>query len=97
MTDNFTNDNKKRDKIYPCSNCGLMGHNYIRCKEPITSWGIILIKVINETLSINDERDNVDIKQFDDQDGIKVSSKNSLQTICKYMNLIRFLLIRRKH
>jgi 8-oxo-dGTP pyrophosphatase MutT (NUDIX family) len=74
-----------------------MGHNYIRCKEPITSWGIILVKVMNEPLNINDERDDIDIKQFDDQDGIKVSSKNSLQTICKYMNLIRFLLIRRKH
>lgn len=90
------NDKKIKERIYPCSNCGLMGHNYNRCKEPITSWGIILIKVANQQLNIVDDR-NIDIKQFDNQDGIKVENNKSLHAICQYMDLIRFLLVRRKH
>lgn len=32
-----------------CANCGQEGHIYRRCTEPITSLGIILFKIVNES------------------------------------------------
>lgn len=36
------NKNNKNNKI--CSNCGIFGHEFKFCKNPITSWGIITVK-----------------------------------------------------
>ena len=33
-----------------CSNCGSTGHNHKKCKEPITSIGIICLKIDNENI-----------------------------------------------
>lgn len=91
---------KKKDKIYSCTNCGLMGHSYSKCNEPITSWGIILVKILSEHKSSHEDKgsdEKIDMKQFDDQDGIRVSSIGKLESICNHMDLIRFLLVRRKH
>lgn len=89
-----SNDNKKT-KIYACSNCGLMGHNYNKCKEPVTSWGIILIKLLNNT----DIKKNsaTDITKFNNDTGIVIDNINCLELMCNYMESVRFLLIRRKH
>ena len=32
-----------------CSNCGKIGHEFKSCKEPIISWGIININIVNDT------------------------------------------------
>ena len=37
-------------KSYYCSNCGKYGHSHSQCNHPITSYGIICFKVINNKL-----------------------------------------------
>ena len=44
MTDYKKNIIIKKKKIY-CSNCGRYGHKYVKCNEPITSLGIIALKI----------------------------------------------------
>jgi len=83
----------------PCDNCGMIGHEYKHCGEPITSWGIILVKLLDKD---DDEKikDSVvlkDLKQFDRSDGIAINSLSDLDMATKCMGLLRFLLIRRKH
>tara|TARA_B100001248_G_C27385186_1_gene459235 strand:- start:1317 stop:2300 length:984 start_codon:yes stop_codon:yes gene_type:complete len=41
---NFMQDKK----VIYCKNCGKHGHPYKRCKEPITSYGIICVKLIDK-------------------------------------------------
>lgn len=96
MCDNKTD--LKKDKIFACSNCGLMGHGFNKCKEPITSWGIILVR-INDNIEDYTERnwDPIDINEFKNRDGIPLESKSDLKAICMAMDSIQFLLIRRKH
>ena len=36
-------------KRHTCSNCGRAGHEMRSCREPITSWGIINVNILNET------------------------------------------------
>jgi len=101
MNNNILFDKKVvcKDKNMSCINCGNFGHDYKHCKEPITSWGIILVHVSgkeqNEPNSPNSE--NTDLKQFDSYEGILINDKNDLNLACTCMNLVRFLLVRRKH
>ena len=88
--------NINKNKSYNCSNCGLPGHNYNRCREPTTSWGIILVKV-NDKFDDLCDNESVDVKQFELSDGIQMNSANDIKSACIYMNSIQFLLIRRKH
>lgn len=93
MTDIISNNKKK---LY-CSNCCNIGHNYNQCNEPITSWGIILVNIIQNDNNKNDNNMNtidVDLKHFN---GIMLNNINDLKEACNYMNLIQFLLVRRKH
>jgi 8-oxo-dGTP pyrophosphatase MutT (NUDIX family) len=41
-------NDKNFEKVY-CGNCGLWGHSYRRCVAPITSLGVIVYKMINNT------------------------------------------------
>jgi 8-oxo-dGTP pyrophosphatase MutT (NUDIX family) len=41
--DHQSND-RKSDKKYYCNNCGLVGHTFNRCSEPITSLGLIVYR-----------------------------------------------------
>lgn len=43
--DNFNN------RIQHCTNCGLSGHVFRNCQSPVTSYGLIAIRYINDTLS----------------------------------------------
>ena len=98
MTDSILIDKKLlcKDKNLSCINCGNNSHDYKHCKEPVTSWGIILIQVADKA-SENKKNISTDLKQFDKYDGISINNKNDLSEACKYMDLIRFLLVRRKH
>jgi 8-oxo-dGTP pyrophosphatase MutT (NUDIX family) len=81
-----------------CTNCSKFGHKYKFCRDPVTSYGVILIKfdydkiknVFNDTVSdVNMIDINSDRIHFGDIDDIKLFS--ILQ------NQIKFMLIFRKH
>lgn len=87
------------DKKRYCNNCGLSGHEYKKCTDPITSWGIILVKIDNTSEKLTD-KNNVNKKDFvnvQNFSSISVKNESELNKICTYMNSIKFLLIRRKH
>jgi hypothetical protein len=71
-----------------CNNCGRGGHLFQQCKLPITSYGIIVFRVINalDVLDVEEEKDDTreknDTKEF-----------NSINTSPKK---IEYLMIRRK-
>lgn len=94
MFNDFTDNSRqnRKDKIYPCNNCGLAGHTYNRCKEPVTSWGIILIDA-----KLKNQYVETDINCFDGSKGVSVSSSDDLQQISCHINSIKFLLVQRKH
>jgi 8-oxo-dGTP pyrophosphatase MutT (NUDIX family) len=87
-----------------CGNCGKNGHVYKNCNDPITSYGVILLKVDDIDNDVNDKlvmkltgddisRESVEINT----DGIKYENIHDIRTFCNYRNSIKFLLIRRKH
>ena len=39
-------------KVVFCNNCGKLGHLFHQCKVPITSIGIIALRVINDNYQI---------------------------------------------
>jgi ADP-ribose pyrophosphatase YjhB (NUDIX family) len=89
-----------------CDNCNSTFHTYKSCTLPKTSWGIILLKIDNEINKY--DKTDCDITKEDklfikydktdliDTEGIKFESTKDLKKICKNMNDIKFLLIRRK-
>lgn len=77
----------------PCLNCGKFGHEQKQCKEPVTSWGIILVKTSND----ESYHFNTDLKNYENYDGIRIFDKDDLTIICNNMLSIKFLLVRRKH
>lgn len=82
--------NNKIIKNYnACLNCGKIGHEQKNCHNPITSWGIILVKNDN-----NFKHLNTSIKKYS---GIKLFCKNDLFIASENMSKINFLLVRRKH
>ena len=100
----MTSRDNKRKRNY-CINCGKHGHIYKHCREPITSIGIINIKI-----------DSIDEKNDKIVNLVKANLKNNLsllkespkginyknlavdtQTFCLYKNNIKFLMIQRKH
>lgn len=71
-----------------CDNCNSIYHTYKSCTSPKTSWGIILIKMNNKLV----KKPSIEL----DTDGVKFESISELKKICKNMNDINFLLVRRK-
>jgi 8-oxo-dGTP pyrophosphatase MutT (NUDIX family) len=92
-------DKKKDIKYHICKNCGTMGHEYNTCKEPITSWGIILVKVIRDNdINFNDiSFDGFTLESDVLNEGIKVANFEQVKSVALYMKKIQFLLVRRKH
>ena len=85
----------KKKQLY-CNNCNKLGHEYKSCFMPITSWGIILINVNSDMLKhLGDGGDPINIRTR--EFSIKPQNSHDLDMISKYMNCIRFLLVRRKH
>lgn len=83
-----------------CCNCNKGYHEYKECKDPITSWGIILINLVNLN---NLDYINCDINH---EENINLRSKiynifpenyKDLENLSEFMNNITFLLIQRKH
>lgn len=79
----------KKKQLF-CSNCGKIGHIYKRCKEPITSVGIIDIKINTDEVTLPKE-EQINIINYNNNN-ISILLKN----IDKYKDKIKFLFIRRK-
>ena len=72
-----------------CHNCGSYSHKSKECKEPITSCGLILVKLpYYKKINLNSY---IKIDNYNDK------NLGNLMNINKYMNKIKFLLVRRKH
>src|SRR5207253_4953312 len=54
-------------KKYICTNCGKIGHEFKVCTEPITSFGIINVKVIDDSYESFVLRENFSSKKNDDR------------------------------
>jgi len=61
---NISNDNKKKNKKIHnyCNNCGKYGHAFKKCKEPITSYGLICFRLKNNILSDQKQINNDNIE-----------------------------------
>ncbi len=42
--------NRKKPNTQYCNNCGLYGHPYRKCVQPITSYGIICYKIVDKNI-----------------------------------------------
>ena len=89
--DQKKNPNKKKKILY-CNNCNNFGHFFKRCSDPITSWGIILIKIENNIRPIIHSENTTIFNN-----GIYINNKYDLNKIHDNINDIKFLLISRKH
>jgi ADP-ribose pyrophosphatase YjhB (NUDIX family) len=83
----------EKRQYYPksCTNCGRYGHDCKKCRDPTTSWGIILVDVRPHDNVINYKtlsKTNNDIE---------INSKSDYNNIESYMRDIKFLLVSRKH
>jgi ADP-ribose pyrophosphatase YjhB (NUDIX family) len=85
--------NKKRNAF--CSKCGNSGHEYNNCREPITSWGIILVNLGNLRSPFN----KYNYKEFDLKNDITME-KNMIENKTDIINIfsnLSILLVSRKH
>lgn len=95
----ITTDKKKyKDiKLMICINCGNIGHDYKHCNEPITSWGVVLVKLDKNTHANKNE---IDLEKYDLLEGVELFDTNPRENIKNFgifSNIIKFLLVRRKH
>jgi 8-oxo-dGTP pyrophosphatase MutT (NUDIX family) len=79
----------------PCLNCSRSGHEQKYCHDPITSWGIILVK-FGEGYNPQNHYDS-DLNNYENTDGFRLFSKNDLSVVTQCMENIKFLLVRRRH
>ncbi len=90
-----------------CGNCGKYGHSFKSCGEPVTSYGVILIKVDDDLIKPiishfkyepDKEKDKLDMVAIDKEtNGIKFENNDDMENFCKHKDNIKFLMIRRKH
>lgn len=79
-------------KMY-CSNCGKHGHNYNKCNEPISSFGIIAIQVDDEfykNIKKNSSINNLNISK------LNTINNNIFLKTHKYKEKIKFMMICRR-
>lgn len=86
----------KQKKTSFCNNCGKYNHEFRDCKDPITSYGILLIHLDKELENMKNILYNLKNTTIDDC-SMKLSSYKDLEKFNKYINSIKFLLIQRKH
>ena len=87
--------NSYTSKLY-CNNCGKLGHLNRGCKEPVTSIGIICLKLNND---IKDEFDEKNCKLDKFLNVVNYNTKNNkvLSLLDLYNTKCNFLMIKRKY
>jgi ADP-ribose pyrophosphatase YjhB (NUDIX family) len=83
---------KKKDFKKYCANCNSNGHEYQECKEPATSWGVILVKL--NGLKLKEKEEKINIKDLDVS--IDTSSSDSPEDLSYRMTAPQFLMVQRK-
>lgn len=81
-----------------CSNCGIHSHTYKQCKEPITSWGLILVTYDN--MKHPNHINKIDLNKIDmteNKNRVLIESKLDRTIVSNAYYNIKFLLISRKH
>lgn len=83
-----------------CNNCGKYNHEFKECREPVTSYGIILIDFNKEIdiykqqfLNYIKKQKKIELNNY----GIKINSFSEMEKFSKYADSIKFLMIQRKH
>jgi len=83
------------NKNIVCNNCGKFGHTQKQCTEPITSIGIICIKINPENIrKCTDKLVHHDV--FDINQNIVIDIENTINSSTSN-EMIEYLIIRRKH
>jgi len=77
-----------------CLNCNKKGHNYSKCTEPITSYGIISFNIKDKRIN---DINNILYNQYIDIYDYNYKNINNINLITNYYNDIKLLMIRRKH
>lgn len=104
---NNNNNNKNiknnNDCAY-CTNCGKKGHVFKKCLYPIISLGIICINInilninLNEVINYSKKIQNNYLFSLEEINQLKNLKNNMLNlNLDDYDNLIKYLMIRRKH
>jgi len=94
----MNNDKKKYIKKHiNCTNCGKNGHLYKNCNQPITSFGVILVSINNETDVVSSISHNTNNNYNKYNGGVQYENMEDLVRFNLCRDQIKFLLIRRKH
>lgn len=81
----FISHKKSFKNKYYCKNCGKYGHQYKKCKDPITSYGIICFRLINKNTQNLIKYNNI-------------NNFNKVKLNCISSDIdIQYLLVQRKH
>lgn len=86
---------EKQKKYMHCTNCNRQNHEYKECREPITSWGIIVVNLSHVKNADKIKHDKINLKSKIPT--IYPQNYRQLEDLSNYINNIRFLLIQRKH
>jgi len=84
----------KKHKKYVCNNCDKTGHDSKSCPDPVTSWGIILVKFDNLGQINIDHVKNTKITSITE---VKLDDTLDINKASILIDRIQFLLISRKH
>jgi len=80
-----------------CMNCGNMNHLFNNCPEPVTSWGIILVKYDNIQIpDIHDENNYIDILNIENIEETPLT-ENKICLSKNICNEFKFLMVSRKY
>lgn len=100
--DNNENYDKNK-KLGYCGNCGKIGHRYKNCREPIISYGIILIN-LKDTDKLTEEQIKVIFDSSENKinisaktNGVRCMNNSELNMFSYNKDKVKFLLIQRKH
>jgi ADP-ribose pyrophosphatase YjhB (NUDIX family) len=80
-----------------CLNCGKNGHIFKFCSEPIISYGLVCFNINNMLNITSDIIENYLHNKFVDIENFNLTNLNNISMIPHYYNMIKILLVRRKH
>ena len=93
---NYGQSSEKKNDII-CRNCGEKGHSSKSCSIPITSWGIILVKIEGfNMLEINHDLHCENIENIENIENTVIKEDTNNIGVLLVEN-IKFLLVSRKH